>query len=406
MNACIITIGNELLDGTRLDTNSQWISKTISQYEVTIDKIISISDNKITIYNEIKECIDKYNFIFITGGLGPTHDDVTLVAFQEVFSLESRIDLQYLERLHKMFLDRNIEMPEINKNQALVLENTNILDNPIGTARGLHYRYSKSNFFLLPGVPSEMYNMMKKNIIPSYLGNKIDNKCKTIRTSGIAESKLSEKIEKLISIYNKDFNFSFLPSYKGVDFILKSKSTTVDINTVSMEFYNQMVPYAFGFSKDSFPSFIINELSKKDISISLAESCTGGLLGKILTDTSGSSKVFKGGIIAYSNSVKINQLNISKEKLKKYGAVSSEIAEEMALNVKNIFNSTLGLSITGIAGPEGESINKNTGLVYIGISFKDTCFAKEFNFNFNRDLNRKISCYTALNIIKKIINDK
>ena len=218
MNACIITIGNEIIAGSRLDTNSQWISRKIAKHNITTERIISIGDNNKKISNEIKNCIDKYNFIFITGGLGPTHDDITLNTFQKVFNLKSKVDSQYLKKLNKMFKDRNMKMPDINKEQALVLKNTNILKNSIGTARGLHYNHSKSNFFIMPGVPSEMCQMIEKEIIPKYLNSQINNSSKTIRTSGIAESKLSEKLTNSMAVHDKDYRFSFLPSYKGVDF--------------------------------------------------------------------------------------------------------------------------------------------------------------------------------------------
>ena len=167
-----------------------------------------------------------------------------------------------------------------------------------------------------------------------------------------------------------------------------------------------MKPYSFGYGEDSFLQFLVNELSDKNLSIALAESCTGGLLGKMLTDIPGSSQIFLGGITAYSNVIKINQLNISEEKLKKHGAVSSEIAQEMAHNIRKIFNSSIGVSITGISGPRGDSKNKDIGLVYIGIDFKNECISKKFNFNLTRNLNRKISCYTALNMIRKKINEQ
>ena len=405
MNACIITIGNEIIEGSRLDTNSQWIARQVAKHGIITEKIISIGDDKTSICDEILKSVDQFNFIFITGGLGPTHDDITLSSFQKVFNLKSRIDLEYLKILDKAFQDRGIKMPKINQNQGLVLDSTDILNNTMGTARGIHYKHSKSDFFIMPGVPAEMYRMMKEIIIPSYLGNEVESQYKVIRTSGIAESKLSEKIEKLMAAHNKDLKFSFLPSYKGVDFILKARHLDIKLNEVSIKFYNAMQPYSFGYDNDSFPEFIIKSLSAKNISISLAESCTGGLLGKILTDVPGSSRVFIGGIVAYNNSIKINQLSISKAQLDKHGSVSSEIAKEMACNIKNIFNSDMGLSITGISGPTGNSNDKNIGLVYIGIAFKDQCIVRKFNFNLNRDLNRKMSCYVALNIIKKIINE-
>ena len=405
MNTCIVTIGNEILDGSRLDTNSQWIAKKIIDYGLVVNKIISVGDNQIDICETFKDLTDKYEFIFITGGLGPTHDDITVSCFAEVFNLKSTIDQNYFKILEGKFSDRNIKMPEINKNQALTLKDTTILANSLGTARGIYYKYSKSRFFIMPGVPHEMYHIMEDVIIPSYLGSKINISCKVIRTAGIAESKLTEKVQKLMSDNSQDFNFSFLPSYKGVDFVLKSYSENNAFKATVNQFYNAMSPYSFGYGEDSFLKFIIGELLNKKISISLAESCTGGFLGKMLTDVPGSSEVFSGGVIAYSNSIKIDWLNVPKGKIEKYGAVSSEVAEEMALNIKSIFKSSIGVSITGIAGPLENLDDKNIGLVYIGIAFKNKCISKKFNFNLNRDLNRKLSCYTALNMVRKIINE-
>tara|TARA_Y100000994_G_C15675591_1_gene435580 strand:+ start:153 stop:1370 length:1218 start_codon:yes stop_codon:yes gene_type:complete len=405
MNACIITIGSELLDGTRLDTNSKWITEKIASYGVVAQKIVSIRDDELDICDVISETIDRYTFIFITGGLGPTHDDITIESFKKVFQLNSRVDSDYIKEIEQKFFDRNIVMPKINQNQAVVLDGTDIIDNPIGTARGVYYQHSKSKFFIMPGVPSEMYRMMDDIILPNYIGKPIELRCRTIRTSGIAESRLSEKIENLMSCHSKDFDFSFLPSYKGVDFILKAIKESAELDKAADEFYAEMSPYSFGYENDSFIEFIIGELSENQFTISLAESCTGGFLGKIFTDIPGSSKVFKGGVVAYSNSIKVNQLKVSIEKLDQYGAVSAEVAKEMAQNVMHIFKSTIGLSITGIAGPLGESNNKDVGLVYIALAFKNTCICKKFNFNLNRDLNRKLSCYTALNMIRKVIEE-
>ena len=315
------------------------------------------------------------------------------------------IDNSYIKEIKQKFLDRNIEMPKINQNQAIVLDGADIISNPIGTARGIHYKHLKSNFFIMPGVPSEMYKMMETIILPNYIGAQVESKHRTICTSGIAESRLSEKVQDLMSHYSKDFNFSFLPSYKGVDFILKAINQYQEIDRVVSEFYNAMNPYSFGYENDSFIEFIVNKLSCEELTISLAESCTGGLLGKMFTDIPGSSKIFKGGIIAYSNSIKETQLNIPKEKIEKYGAVSSEVAIDMARNVKNIFKSKIGLSITGISGPGGGSDDKDIGLVFIAIAFKNECLYKEINFNLNRDLNRKSSCYAALNMIRKTIEE-
>jgi len=404
-NACIITIGNEIIDGTRLDTNSQWISKKIEEYGIITDRIISIGDNITVISETIKSTIDIYDYIFITGGLGPTHDDVTLSSFKEVFNLEEKMDLNYLDKLNRAFLDRGIKMPDINKNQAIILEGCDILDNPYGTARGIYYNYSESFFFIMPGVPYEMYKIMDKIVIPLYLGDKIDCNYKTICTSGAPESKLAESISEIMSKYDNCFSFSFLPSYKGVDFILKASNIDVDIDKVSIEFYNAMQPYSFGYNNHSFSEFIISQLSEKNISIALAESCTGGYLGKILTDTTGASKVFYGSIVAYSNAIKINELNISQEKLNKHGAVSSQVSEDMAYNIRSLFKSDLGLSVTGISDPKGSVSNKAVGLVYISISFKDISITRKFNFNLDRDMNRKMTCYAALNMIRKIIND-
>ena len=406
MNAAILTIGDEIVEGARLDTNSHWIAKRIINYGLVTDLILSVRDNEEKICSVIKGLVNKYDFIFITGGLGPTHDDITISSFQKLFNLKSSIDSNYEEKIAQKFSDRNMEMPEINKNQAIVLNGTSILDNPIGTARGIYYKDSKSNFFIMPGVPDEMYKMMDEIIIPSYLGSAININHRIIRVSGIAESKLAVKVEKLIQVYSNKFSFSFLPSYRGVDFVIKAHDLNEEIDKVSDEFYNQMKPYSFGYGNDSFLEFIINELSKRKLNISIAESCTGGLLGKMLTDTPGSSEVFIGGIIAYNNSVKINQLKVSKNMIDQHGAVSSEVSIEMAQNIKKIFNSDIGISITGIAGPSGDSKNKNIGLVFIAIAFKNQCIFRRFNFNLSRDLNRKTSCYAALNIIRKMIQNE
>ena len=404
MNACILTIGDELLQGFTIDTNSTWIAKTIRSYDIYIKKILTIGDSHDTIIAETKKILDDdIDFLFVTGGLGPTHDDVTKKAFCKLFSDEMTFDKVYYSYLQKLFKKQNKILPEINKSQAMIPKKATSIPNNIGSALGMHYFQKNTHIFIMPGVPNEMKSIVKNYIIPNHIKTDPIKNYITIKTAGIMESVLSEKVDVLMKKYSSTFSFAFLPHYAGVAFRIKSKVKPADLEKVKKIFFQKMKPYAYGLDDDTLEGVLARILIKKKYSIATAESCTGGLISKRLTDIPGSSTYFLGGITAYSNDIKINFLDVSKNSLKKYGAVSETIAIEMAESIKEKMHADIGISTTGISGPDGGNKHKPLGLVYIGIAMPSTSIVKKYIFQVNRSIHREIATTAALNTTRILL---
>ena len=401
MNACVLTIGDELLQGFTVDTNSAWLGTTLLPYGIVIQKQITVGDDIQSIINESHKIINhEYNYFFITGGLGPTHDDITKEAFRQLLDDELVFNKQYYVHLKERFEKISIKMPKINESQAMVLKNANIIPNDIGSALGMHYFYNGTHIFIMPGVPSEMKKMIKKHIIPTYIKTVPEEHFITIKTAGIMESKLAEKVSGLMDKYSKSFRFAFLPHFSGVSFRIIKMVEGNELQIVKDEFYQKMQPYSYGFHNDTLEGIVGQKLIEKELSIAVAESCTGGLIGKRITDTAGSSEYFLGGIIAYSNLLKISLLDISKQTLKENGAVSEEIALELANGIRNKTNADIGLSTTGISGPVGATETKPVGLAYIGLVTPNKSIVKKYNFDFGRHLHREMVVTSSLNLIR------
>jgi len=403
--ACIITIGDELLQGYTIDTNSSWLGKKINNYNVRVQRKITIADEIDVIQHELSDALDNYDLVFVTGGLGPTLDDVTQTAIKNILGTDLKFDEDYFSKLKVKFSDRNMSMPPNNRSQAMVINGTKVIPNSLGTARGIHIEKGGRHLFSMPGVPTEMEGMFNEYIIENYLPKVKKESIALILTTGIIESNLAEKIKEQIDKYSDRYSFSYLPKFTGVDFkIRQDKPCKLGLETVSKYFFEWLSPYAYGWENETLESVLAYQLIEKGLTISVAESCTGGLISKRITDVAGSSSFYQGGIIAYSNDIKINQLGISKVLLKKNGAVSRSVAKAMAESIQSITKSDIGIATTGISGPTGGSEKKPVGLVYIAISFQDNVWVKEFNFFPRRLIHREITSQTALNMVRKVIN--
>ena len=409
MNACILTIGYELLQGFTIDTNANWISKILLSKGIQVKKILTIGDEHNIIKKETCKILDeKFDYVFVTGGLGPTHDDVTKNAFCDIFSDEMYFDENYYSQLKKKFKEFKGDVnnfPKINKSQAMLLKKADSINNLHGSALGLHYVNKNTHIFIMPGVPFEMKAMMNSYIVPKYMKNKLKNDLITINTTGIMESQLAEIIEPLMEKYSSTCDFAFLPSYTGVSFRIYHSNSKDDFNKIINDFYRKMEPYAFGFDNDTLESVLAKKLTKKRLTIATAESCTGGLVGKRLTDIPGSSKYFLGSIVAYDNQLKTDFLGISSDILQSNGAVSENVALKMAESIRTNTQADIGISTTGISGPSGGNESKTLGLVFIGLSMKNISSAKRYVFKVSRHIHREITTTAALNIIRLAIEN-
>jgi len=406
VNACVLTIGDELLQGFTTDTNSSWLGMTLLPYGINISIKITVGDDINSIVQESKKILDaNFDFFFITGGLGPTHDDITKEAFCQLLNDELIFDEVYYSQLKDKFDKRLIKMPESNRSQAMLLKKADSIPNDSGSALGMHILEKRTHIFILPGVPREMKEMVSSYIIPNYIGTAPEENYLTIKTAGVMESRLAESVKELMEKYSNSYRFAFLPHYNGVSFRIRKLGEKNDFQDVKNDFFKAMQPYAYGINDDSLEGVLGEKLKNKKLTISVAESCTGGLIGKRLTDNAGSSEYFLGSVTAYSNQLKTTLLNVSDGIINEHGAVSEQTALEMAKGIRNKTGSNIGLSTTGISGPGGGTKTKPVGLVYIGLVTPEKSIVKKYNFHFGRHIHREMTTTAALNITRLTLED-
>ena len=406
MKASLITIGNELLSGFTVNTNASWIGLELGKIGIEITVHHTIQDIKSDIIFELEKLSEKASAVIVTGGLGPTHDDVTASAFYSYFDDTPVFDEEYWNDLTDRFSKINYKIPDLNRNQAMKPEKGEVIQNKLGSARGIYFKKGGCHFFALPGVPKEMKAMIKNSVIP-ILKDQVTNPLitRTIRTTGIPESSLAEIINEKINIDYSQCSIAFLPKLIGVDIRLFGQDAQ---NIRDME--ELLVPvierYIYGYEDVSLEEFVGNQLRELGLTLATAESCTGGLLGHRITDVSGSSDYYLGGVVSYNNEAKMELLGVRKQTLEKFGAVSEETVKEMAQGVQSLFKSDLGISISGIAGPMGGTPEKPVGLIYIGLSFGKEVAVKKLNFFRDSDSNKRISSQVALNMIRLALKNE
>jgi len=403
MKIGVITIGSELLNGSRLDTNAYWIAKNIIAYNGEIICKKSILDIEDDIFSALDDFLKtSANMILITGGLGPTHDDITANSLYKYFDDEPIFDSSYWEKLKKRYTSKGYDVRNLNKSQALVPSKGEVIQNKLGTARGLYFNNGNTKIIALPGVPSEMKSMMNESVFPMIQqSSNISINYKILRTTGISESKLFKNLEELINKFS-DVSIAFLPSILGVDLRISSKNK-LSFDTLLKDIFSVIDFYIYSDKNESLEEVVSKILIDKKITLSTAESCTGGHIGDRFTNVSGISSVYMGGVIAYSNTLKINLLNVDEKILNEHGAVSEQTAINMAIGVQKKFSTDIGISSTGIAGPGGGTDKKPVGLVYIGIAHNGIYKAYKFNFNHDRISNKMITAQVALNILRNTL---
>lgn len=403
----IITIGDEILIGQILDSNSAWIAKELNLIGIQVKQISSVSDDKQHICNALKEAEARADIVLITGGLGPTKDDITKDALCSYFDTKLIVDASVLKRVEDIFKVYKRPLLDSNKKQAEVPDSCRVLDNKLGTAPGMLFSKGNKIIVAMPGVPYEMKGIMVDFVLPLLADKATDHIVhKTILTQGVGESILAEKLKEWEALLEgKNIKLAYLPSPGSVRLRLTKKGSNKDLinNEIEIEIeklYSLIPKYIFGQEQEKMEQ-VIGELLRKDkLTISTAESCTGGAIANKLTGIPGSSEYFQGSVVAYNNDVKINILGVSEKVINQYGAVSEEVAIEMAISIRRIARSDYGISCTGIAGPGGGSDDKPIGTVWIGFSFENESYAKCFHFGNNRTRNIEITVLTALNLLR------
>jgi nicotinamide-nucleotide amidase len=394
MQAEIITIGDEILIGQIIDTNSAFLGKELNKIGVSIYQITSIQDDKAHIIKALKEAEDNADIIIITGGLGPTKDDITKHTLCEYFNdtlIENKEVLAHIEVLFSKYIKTPIS--DINRQQALVPSKAKTLMNQYGTAPGMWLEKNGKVFVSLPGVPYEMKSLISDAVIPR-LRDQFKFpviKHKTLLTYGLGESAIAERIEAFESALPDFIKLAYLPSLGRVRLRLSAKAMDKAVVEAEMERQvNLLIPKVkdifVGFEEDkSIEAIIGSKLTEIGETLSVAESCTGGRIAQAFTTNAGASKYFKGSIVSYATESKVNILKVSETDIAAHSVVSKEVAEAMAKNVRRLFNSDYGLSTTGNAGPLKGDSDAEVGTVWIAIATKDKVFSEVFNFSNHRE---------------------
>ena len=407
IKAEIITIGDEILYGQITDTNTQWISAELDKIGIRTIRKSSVGDSEDAILEIFEESSKRADVVFITGGLGPTKDDITKKTFCKYFNTELIVHPQALADVTEYFKKRGIALSEINKSQGEIPANATFIPNTMGTAPGMWFEQNGVVFISMPGVPYEMKGMMTLTILP-----KLQEHFKTpiifhkvIRTVGIGESYLAEMIETWEDALPSTIKLAYLPSMGNVKLRLTGFGEDLQVveSQVEEQFQNVLPiikEYVYGFGKDELEEVIGRILTERKETVSVAESCTGGYLGHQFTKVSGSSAYFMGGILSYDNAVKINQLGVKQETLNNYGAVSEQTVIEMSENVRKLMKTTYGLATSGVAGPSGGTPEKPVGTIWIAISSEKGVITKQLTLGGSREQNIHLTSINILNLLR------
>jgi len=410
MNAEIITIGDELLIGQTIDTNSVYLAKKFEEIGIRISRKTAISDDKSDIIEMLQIASQRVDLIIITGGLGPTKDDITKKTLVEYFQCGWRIDQNVINHLAKIFESRGREFLEINKVQAELPACCETLHNEVGTAPGMLFNENGKIIISLPGVPNEVEYLIENQAIPRIIKKfslaKIEHR--TLITLMVPESMLSKQLEPFETSLPQNLKLAYLPSFNCVKLRLSTCGNDVSSAFLDEWFLKLQAAtnhHVFCTSDISPVSYISSLLLEKNISLSTAESCTGGFIANQFIQTPGISKILSGSIITYSNEIKESELNVPHGILLEFGAVSEETARAMVIGVCDKFSSKLGIATTGIAGPSGGSDNKPIGTIFIAVKYLDQILVRKFRLFGNRIqfMERANNC--AMAMVKEILQN-
>ncbi|MBI5809397.1 MAG: competence/damage-inducible protein A [Ignavibacteriales bacterium] len=408
MKAHIITIGDEILIGQVINSNAAWIGEKLSNIQVDVNSTSVVGDDVKQILQEFQRVFDANDLIIVTGGLGPTHDDVTRKCVVDFFKTELILDENVLSDIKKFFEIRGRVLTKTNEEQALVPKIATAIRNPRGTAPGYWIEKENKIFVVMPGVPFEMKGMMEAFVLPR-LEDKIENKKiivrKNLLTTGIPESMLYDKLGNIDELMEGN-KLAFLPNQFGVRMRLTVSGETEEIAKNKLDEIEQKIRllvghYIYGKEDELLEEVIAKIMIDRGLKLAIAESCTGGLISSRITNVPGSSQFFERGVITYSNASKVELLHVQEDAIQKYGAVSLEVCRQMAEGIKAISGIDIGISITGILGPTGATPTKPIGLVYIGLCDDKLCTAKEFHFGDNRLMNKDRASQAALEILRR-----
>lgn len=410
MRAEIITTGDEVLSGKILDTNTIYLARQLNSIGIEVRYRTTVGDDEGQIEEVLRQALERADIIVATGGLGPTEDDLTKKVFARVCGLPLVLNEEVFNQIQNHFQQRGLIMPSCNVRQALIPHRARIIENRQGTAPGLIIIHHQKEIIILPGPPMELVPMVEETVLP-YLQEKHgltqQIRTRTLKVIGLSESKLNELIEDLF-VRGEEFTVGLQAHPTHIEIHLtargKSKETVMSLLSEWEEkILQRLGENVFGRDEETLEKVVGSLLTTGGRTIAVAESCTGGQFSYLITNVPGSSQYFRGGIVAYSDQVKIEQLGVPQEMLGTYGAVSSQVAKAMAEGIKAFFRVDLGVGITGIAGPTGGTPQKPVGLVYIALATPEGIVGRGFRFLGSRDIVRNRSAYSALDMVRRYL---
>ena len=412
MTAEIISIGDELLIGQVINTNASWIAGELNKAGILVSQVTAIGDNADDINRVLKDASLRNDIILLTGGLGPTKDDTTKSVLAAYFNSGMVFHEPTLEHIRRLFSSRNYEVTPVNRQQAEIPVKCTPLPNENGTAPGMWFEENGKVIVSMPGVPFEMQPMLLKQVIPR-LKVKFDLPFiyhKTIMTQGMGESKLAERIQDIEESLPKNIKLAYLPQPGIVRLRLsasgKNKTALEDeINFYCRKLLDEIPELIFGYDDILLEEVVGKLLTERKESLSTAESCTGGYLAHLITSISGSSNYYFGSVIAYSNEVKIGELNVSSADLEKYGAVSQQVVEQMAKGAREKFKTNYSLATSGVAGPDGGTKEKPVGTIWIALASEKGVQSKLLHLGEHRGRNIRRTALEALNMLRLKISE-
>jgi len=408
MVAEIISIGDELLIGQIVNTNASFIAAELNLAGVIVKRITTIGDTRDEILSALNQASGYADIVIITGGLGPTNDDITKNTLCEYFDSHLVFDQKSFDNIFRLFGNRGIEISATNRMQAELPHNCKALKNPLGTAPGMWFEKKGVHYFSLPGVPFEMKKMLLDEIIPELqkLGVIKPIVHKTLLTIGIGESALADRIQKWEEQLPSNIKLAYLPEPGIVKLRLSSYSSEATNPGEQIEAeigkLKELIPeLIFGSNKDTLQEVVGKLLKAAKSSLSTAESCTGGYIAHLITSVPGSSVYYKGSVVAYDNAVKTGSLEVAEKLIIKHGAVSEEVVKAMAQGVKQVLKTDYAIATSGVAGPDGGTKEKPVGTTWVAIATPEKVFAQKFLLGDDRERNIRRAALLALNQLRK-----
>lgn len=409
IKAKIITIGDELLLGQVINTNASWLGEQLNFNGFQLESVLTIGDNEKDILDALHSCNDT-NIVFITGGLGPTADDITKPTLCKFFNTELVLNDDALDNINEIFKLRGYTMSERNKLQAFIPKSCTYIPNRFGTAPCMWFEKDNTVYISMPGVPFEMKSIFKTELIdrlkkhfkPTPYGRRV------VMTTGIGESFLADKIKDWEESLPDFMSLAYLPQYGMVRLRLDARHEDEkymqDCLDYQIENLKKIISeHIFSYDDRPISEVVVDILKERNLSLSTAESCTGGSIAKMITSIPGCSSIYKGSIVAYDSKVKEDSLGVNHDDIDKYTVVSQKISEQMAMGVRSIMKTDFALSTTGIAGPDGGTDLNPVGTVWIAVATPNGVFSKRYNFGKDRQNNIERTCITAFEMLRQYL---